>query len=35
MESAQKSFRLGPFKSKPAKIIFNDFAAVLARIKQK
>ena len=35
MAGAQKAFRLGPFASMPQKIIFNDFAAVLARVKQK
>ncbi|MFQ5825329.1 MAG: hypothetical protein ACE5JB_14910, partial [bacterium] len=35
MRGVEKSFRLGPFNAQPEKVLFNDFAGILARVKLK
>lgn len=35
LQETEQSFRLGPFEQTPKKVIFNDFAGVLAHIKLK
>lgn len=34
MQESEQTFRLGPYGSAPRKVIFNEFAGVLARLKQ-